>query len=217
MMEKIRILIVDDQTMFRSGMRVLLGSQPDFEVIGEACDGEDALAKAAKLHPQVVLMDLRMPVLDGAAATRRLKSAYPEIRVIVLTTFDEDETIFDGLRSGAIGYLLKDAPTDKLYEAIRAAAHGESFLQPSVAARVVAEFARLSGQAPAMQTLAEPLSTREHEILRLLANGATNREIAAQLVLAEGTVKNHVTNILTKLSVSDRTRAALKAKELGLL
>lgn len=215
---KIRLLIVDDQTMFRQGMRMLLSSQPDFEIVGEAADGEDALAKAAQLKPQVVLMDLRMPVLDGAAATRRLRAAHPEMRVIVLTTFDEDEAIFDGLRSGATGYLLKDAPTDKLYEAIRAAARGESFLQPSVAARVVAEFARLSEQSPAgNQSLAEPLSQRELEILRLLANGATNKEIAAQLVLAEGTVKNHVTNILTKLDVTDRTRAALRARELGIL
>jgi DNA-binding NarL/FixJ family response regulator len=217
-MRKIRILIVDDQTMFRSGMRVLLGTQTDFEVIGEAADGEEAISRAASLKPDVVLMDLRMPVLDGAAATRRLRSAQPEVKVIVLTTFDEDEAVFDGIRSGAIGYLLKDAPTDKLYEAIRAAARGESFLQPSVAAKLVAEFNRLSVQTPLWaQTLNEPLSTRELEILRLLAQGATNREIAAQLILAEGTVKNHVTNILTKLEVTDRTSAAVKARELGLL
>ncbi|MBN1370335.1 MAG: response regulator transcription factor [Anaerolineaceae bacterium] len=215
--EKIRILLVDDQNMFRAGMRLLLSSQTDFEIVGEAVDGEDAIAKVNALKPQVVLMDLRMPVLDGAAATRRLKATHPEVRVLVLTTFDEDAAIFDGLRAGAIGYLLKDAPTDKLYEAIRAAARGESFLQPSVAARVVAEFARLSEQSPAAAGLAEPLSPREVEILRLLANGATNREIANQLILAEGTVKNHVTNILTKLDVSDRTRAAIKARELGLL
>jgi DNA-binding NarL/FixJ family response regulator len=215
---RIRILLVDDQTMFRSGMRVLLSSQPDFEIVGEAADGEEGLAKAAALKPDVVLMDLRMPVLDGAAATRRLRAAQPACRVIVLTTFDEDAAIFDGLRAGAIGYLLKDAPTEKLYEAIRAAARGESFLQPSVAARVVAEFTRLSEQAPAWsQALPEPLSPRELEILRLLANGSTNREIALQLVLAEGTVKNHITNILTKMNVPDRTSAALKARELGLL
>lgn len=217
-MTKIRILLVDDQTMFRSGMRMLLSSQVDFEVVGEAADGEEALEKCARLKPNVVLMDLRMPILDGAAATRRLKASQPDCRVIVLTTFDEDAYIFDGLRAGAIGYLLKDAPTEKLYEAIRAAARGESVLQPSVAAKVVAQFARLSEQAPVWaQTLAEPLSPREMEILRLLAQGATNREIAGQLVLAEGTVKNHVTSILTKLSVEDRTSAAMKAKELGLL
>lgn len=216
--DRIRILLVDDQTMFRDGMRVLLSSQKDFEIVGEAADGEEAVHKAAALQPDVVLMDLRMPVLDGAAATRRLRSAQLSCRVIVLTTFDEDEAIFDGLRSGAIGYLLKDAPTDKLYEAIRAAARGESFLQPSVAARVVAEFARLSERAPAwVQGMEEPLTERELEVLRLLATGLTNREIAHQLVLAEGTVKNHITNILNKLGVGDRTRAALKARELGLL
>ncbi len=217
-MPTIRILLVDDQTMFRSGMRMLLSSQPDFEVIGEAADGEEALQKCASLKPDVVLMDLRMPVLDGAAATRRLRATQPNVRVIVLTTFDEDAAIFDGLRAGAIGYLLKDAPTDKLYEAIRAAARGETVLQPSVAAKVVAQFTRLSDQAPAWaQALTEPLSPRELEILRLLAIGATNREIAAQLVLAEGTVKNHVTSILGKLGVTDRTSAAMRAKELGLL
>ncbi len=217
-MNKIRILLVDDQTMFRSGMRMLLSSQPDFEVVGEAADGEEALKKCAALKPAVVLMDLRMPVLDGAAATRRLKASQPECRVIVLTTFDEDETVFDGIRAGAIGYLLKDAPTDRLFEAVRAAAKGESVIQPSVAAKIVAQFARLSEAAPAWsQALPEPLSPRELEILRLLAGGATNREIASQLVLAEGTVKNHVTNILTKLDVGDRTAAAMKAKELGLI
>jgi DNA-binding NarL/FixJ family response regulator len=217
-MNKIRLLLVDDQTMFRSGMRMLLSSQADFDVVGEAADGEEALHKCAILKPDVVLMDLRMPVLDGAAATRRLKAKQPGVRVIVLTTFDEDAAIFDGLRAGAIGYLLKDAPTDKLYEAIRAAARGETVLQPSVAAKVVAQFTRLSEQTSGWgQSLPEPLSPRELEILRLMANGATNREIAAQLVLAEGTVKNHVTNILSKLGVTDRTAAAMKAKEMGLI
>lgn len=217
-MNPIRILLVDDQTMFRDGLRVLLSSQPDFEIVGEAGDGEEALQRAAALKPQVILMDLRMPVMDGATATRRLRALLPDSRVIVLTTFDEDEAIFDGLRAGAIGYLLKDAPTDKLYEAIRAAARGESFLQPSIAARVVAEFSRLSENAPRWaQALTDPLSPREVEILRLLAGGATNREIADKLVLAEGTVKNHVTSILAKLGVSDRTKAALRARELGIL
>ncbi len=217
-MNPIRILLVDDQTMFRDGLRVLLSSQPDFEIVGEAGDGEEALQRAAALKPQVILMDLRMPVMDGATATRRLRALLPDSRVIVLTTFDEDEAIFDGLRAGAIGYLLKDAPTDKLYEAIRAAARGESFLQPSIAARVVAEFSRLSENAPRWaQALIDPLSPREVEILRLLAGGATNREIADKLVLAEGTVKNHVTSILAKLGVSDRTKAALRARELGIL
>lgn len=217
-MDRIRILLVDDQTMFRDGLRVLLSSQPDFEIVGEAGDGEEAVTKATRLKPGVVLMDLRMPVLDGATATRRLRALQPDCRVIVLTTFDEDEAVFDGLRAGAAGYLLKDAPTDKLFEAIRAAARGETFLQPSVATRVVAEFARLSEQAPVWaQALSEPLSPRELEILRLLAAGSTNREIAEKLVIAEGTVKNHVTSIFNKLSVTDRTRAALRARELGLI
>ena len=216
-MDKIRLLLVDDQTMFRDGMRVLLSSQADFEIVGEAENGEEALEKAVRLKPDVVLMDLRMPVMDGVAATRRLRAMLPECHIIVLTTFYTDDAIFDGLRAGATGYLLKDAPTDKLYEAIRLACRGESFLQPSVAAKVVAEFSRLSQQTPAWaQTLSEPLSQREMEILRLLANGATNHEIASQLVIAEGTVKNHVTNIFNKLGVTDRTKAAVKAKELGL-
>jgi len=171
-----------------------------------------------RLHqPSVVLMDLQMPVLDGVAATRRLHEEHPNCPVIVLTTFDDDEMVFDGLRAGALGYLLKDAPSEKLAEAIRLAARGESFLQPSVAAKVVAEFARLSSVGIAKtQGLIEPLSEREGEILRLIAGGESNREIAKHLYLAEGTVKNHVTNILGKLGVRDRTQAALKAKEVGL-
>ncbi|MBN2147242.1 MAG: response regulator transcription factor [Anaerolineales bacterium] len=215
---RIGVLLVDDQTMFREGLRTLLSVQKDFEVLGEAENGEQAVHLAAKLNPQVVLMDLRMPVLDGVAATQRLRLSHPQCRVIMLTTFDDDDAVFDGLRAGAVGYLLKDAPSEKLFEAIRAAARGESFLQPSVAAKVVAEFTRLAGQAPARpEALAEPLSEREREVLRLLGRGASNREIAAALVIAEGTVKNHVTSILSKLGVSDRTQAALKARELNLL
>ena len=215
----IRILLADDQSLFREGLRTLLSAQPDFDVIGEAANGEEVLRLAASLHPQVVLMDLRMPVLDGVSATRALHTSQPECRVIILTTFDDDETVFDGLRAGALGYLLKDAPSEKLFEAIRAAARGESFLQPSVAAKVVAEFARMSGaqNRHTGEALVEPLSDRELEILRLVARGSSNKEIAAALVIAEGTVKNHITNILGKLGVSDRTQAALKAKDLGLV
>jgi len=163
-------------------------------------------------------------VLDGVAATRCLKTEQPDCRVIVLTTFDDDENVFDGLRAGAVGYLLKDAPSEKLCEAIRLAARGESFLQPSVAAKVVAEFARLTSTAsktaapsqPHNEPLIEPHSDREREILSLISAGASNRDIANTLFLAEGTVKNHVTNILGKLGVRDRTQAALKAKEMGL-
>src|SRR5206468_5516677 len=161
---------------------------------------------------------LQMPLLDGVAATRRLREEQPDCRVIVLTTFDDDEMVFDGLRAGAIGYLLKDAPSEKLAEAIRVAARGETFLQPSVAAKVVAEFARLSRTTFGSGNSAiDPLSEREREILRLIAQGASNREIASALFLAEGTVKNHVSNILGKLKVRDRTQAALKAKDVGLI
>ena len=195
-----------------------LSVQPDFEAVGEAGNGAEALRLARSLRPAVVLMDLQMPVLDGVAATQRLCEEQPESRVIVLTTFDDDELVFDGLRAGAIGYLLKDAPSEKLGEAIRSAARGESFLQPSVAAKVVAEFARLTRKPEAHpSTLIEPLSEREREVLRLIANGSSNREIAGKLCLAEGTVKNHITNILAKLGVRDRTQAALKAVEFGLL
>lgn len=216
-MGRIRILLVDDQAMFREGLRTLLATQPDFEVVGEAANGEEALHLSATSHPEVVLMDLRMPVLDGVAATRRLRALHPEVRVIVLTTFDDDEDIFEGLRAGALGYLLKDASSAKLFEAVRAAARGESFLQPSVAAKVVAEFARLAEHAPRAEVPAEALSDRELAVLRLVAQGASNKEIALALFIAEGTVKNHLTNILTKLDARDRTQAALKARNLGLL
>lgn len=216
-MGRIRILLVDDQAMFREGLHTLLATQPDLEVVGEASNGEEALRLCATCQPDVVLMDLRMPVLDGVAATRRLRALHPEARVLVLTTFDDDEDIFEGLRAGAVGYLLKDASSAKLFEAVRAASRGESFLQPSVAARVVAEFARLAEHAPRADAPVEALSERELGVLRLVAQGASNKEIAAALFLAEGTVKNHLTNILTKLDVRDRTQAALKARELGLL
>jgi DNA-binding NarL/FixJ family response regulator len=164
----------------------------------------------------VVLMDLQMPVLDGVAATRRIQSAHLGCRVIVLTTFDDDDYVFEGLRAGAIGYLLKDVSAQHLIEAIHSAAQGETFLQPSIAAKVVAEFTRRTLPGPS-QALIEPLTSRELEILRLLSSGMNNREIAEQLVITEGTVKNHVTNILGKLGVRDRTQAALKAKEMRLI
>jgi DNA-binding NarL/FixJ family response regulator len=215
-MSGIRVLLADDQTLFREGLRTLLSVQTGFEVVGEASNGEEALRLVARLRPNVVLMDLRMPVMDGVAATRRLRAENPDVHVLVLTTFDDDEYVFEALRSGAVGYLLKDAPTSDLVNAIKAAARGESFLQPSVAAKVVAEFSRLTQRPLPRAGLAEPLSDREIEVLRLVAGGASNREIANSLVIAEGTVKNHLTNILGKLGVRDRTQAALKAKDLGL-
>ena len=211
----IRILLADDQALFREALRMLISSQPDLEVVGEAANGQEAIKLADSFHPNVVLMDLQMPVMDGVAATRQLHSEQPACRVIALTTFDGDEYVFDCLRAGAVGYLLKDAPSENLFAAIRAAARGESFLQPSVTTRVLAEFTRLSDHQTPLSKLVEPLSEREEEVLRLIARGSSNREIADVLFITEGTVKNHVTNILSKLDVRDRTQAALKARELG--
>jgi DNA-binding NarL/FixJ family response regulator len=215
----IRVLLVDDQALFREGLETLLSVHKDIQVVGQASNGQEAVEVAAKVRPDVVLMDVRMPILNGVRATRRLKKALPQCRVIVLTTFDDDEYIFDALRTGAVGYLLKDVASAQLVEAIRATARGESILEPSVAAKVIAEFTRVSSMVPSaqMEQLVEPLSERELEILALIARGASNKEIASQLFIAEGTVKNHVTHILGKLGVRDRTQAALKARELGLL
>jgi len=213
----IKILLADDQSLFREGLRILLSTQPDFDVVGEAANGEEALRLAAKLRPHIVLMDMRMPIMDGVEATRRLSETQPDCRVIALTTFDDDDLVFEGLRAGAVGYLLKAVSSPRLLEAIRTVARGESILEPSVTAKVVAEFARLANQATRPQALPNPLSEREIEVLRLVAKGATNREIAAALFIAEGTVRNHLTTILSKLEVSDRTQAAIKAKDLGLV
>ena len=214
----VRVLLVDDQALFREALGTLLSVREDIDVVGEAADGRQALRQAAELAPDVVLMDLRMPVLDGIAATRRLRVDQPEIRVLALTTFDDDEEVFAALRAGAVGYLLKDVSSERLVEAVLAAARGESVLQPSVAAKVVARFAELDdAAAPPTQPLVVPLTDRELEVVRLLAQGRSNREIAAALFLAEGTIKNHVTNVLAKLDARDRTQAALRARALGLL
>jgi len=218
MSEPIRILLVDDQALFRESLALLLNAQPDLHVVGEAPNGEAALAQVAAVRPQVVLMDLRMPILDGVAATRRLRAEHPGVQVIALTTFDDDADVFAALRAGAIGYLLKDVAGATLFDAVRAAARGESFLPPAIATKVVTGITRMAeASQAARQPLPHPLSDRELEIVQLLAQGATNREIAAALVVAEGTVKNHITNILAKLEVETRTQAALVARQLGLV
>jgi len=216
---KLRLLLVDDQAMFREGLRLVLSQQADFEVVGEAGDGVEAVESTLRLAPDVVLMDLRMPVLGGAEATRRLKAQAPDVRVIVLTTFEEDEEVFSALRAGAAGFLLKDASSEKLGEAIRLAARGETWLQPSVAAKLVAEFARTAPRPAPIPTasLLEPLSARERDVLRCLAEGMSNKEIGRKLAISEGTVKNHMSQVLGKLQVLDRTQAALRARDLGLL
>jgi DNA-binding NarL/FixJ family response regulator len=217
-MTPIRILIVDDQSLFRESLQAYLGMQPDYAVVGEACNGEEALRLTGRLKPDVILMDVRMPVMDGVEATRLMHEAHPACKVIMLTTFDDDEYVFEALRNGASGYLLKDTPAEKLFEAVRAVTHGESFIQPSIQSKVLAEFARMAKQMPSKQAvLVEPLSRRELEILRLVAAGASNREIASRLYIAEGTVKNHVTSILGKMDVDDRTQAAIKARDCGLI
>ena len=214
----IRVLLVDDQRLMRDGLRTLLELEGDLEVVGEAGDGEQALHAYGDLRPDVVLMDVRMPVMDGVEATRRLIEGWRDAKVIIVTTFDDDEYVFDGLRAGARGYLLKDVSGHELADAVRTVAGGGALIQPSVARKVLAEFSRLAPPArPAQETLPEPLSEREVEILRLLAKGLTNREIAWQVSLAEGTVKNYVTSILGKIGARDRTQAALRARELGLI
>jgi DNA-binding NarL/FixJ family response regulator len=226
----IRLLLVDDQRLMRDGLRTLLELEDDLKVVGEAENGEVALEAYEKLKPDVVLM-------DGVEAIQHLRARWVEAKVIVLTTFDDDSYVFEGLRVGALGYLLKDVSGDELADAIRTVASGGALIDPSVTRKVVAEFARLTN--PAQRTLLptgesesssnlepiqtrassliEPLSEREAEILRLLAEGLTNREIAQRLFLAEGTVKNYVSSILGKVDARDRTQAALRARELGLL
>ena len=216
--KKLTVLLVDDQRLMRDGLRTLLELEPDMTVAGEAADGEEALVRFRDTRPDVVLMDVRMPGMDGVEATRRLRAMDPEAKVIILTTFDDDEYVFEGLRAGAVGYLLKALSGEELADAIRTVAAGGALIDPAVTRKVVNEFARLAPPARSIDAgLAEPLSEREKEVLGLVARGLSNREIADELFLAEGTVKNYVTTILQKIGVRDRTQAALRARELGLL
>ncbi|MFD6291047.1 response regulator [Streptomyces sp. NPDC060205] len=214
----IRVLIADDQQMVRQGFTVLLNTRPDIEVVGQAVDGLDAIAKVAELTPDVVLMDIRMPELGGIEATRRITGETPQIRVLVLTTFDLDEYVYDALRAGASGFLLKDASADQLAEAIRIVAAGDALLAPGITRRLIAEFSRLGSapRAPLKQRVGE-LTERETEVLALIAQGLSNAEIAERLFVAEQTVKTHVGRILVKLELRDRTQAAVFAYECGLV
>ncbi len=222
-MKKIRLLLVDDQSLFREALRTLLSLQSDFEIVGEAADGRAAVEAVPGCRPDVVLMDLRMPILGGVEATRRIAALPAAPRVIVLTTFDEDAEVVDALRAGAVGYLLKASSAEKLCGAIRAAAQGASVLEPAIAARLMGGLDRSApnlrpAPAPATSsTLRDPLSARELDVLRFLATGCSNKEIGSRLNISEGTVKNHMTNVLTKLGALDRTQAALRARELGLI
>jgi DNA-binding NarL/FixJ family response regulator len=218
MPDPIRLLIVDDQRLMREGLHTLLELERGFEIVGEVGDGQAALEAYSALQPDVVLMDIRMPGMDGVEATRRLHARWPEARVIILTTFNDDAYVFEGLRAGALGYLLKDVSGQELAGAVRTVAQGGALIDPAVARKVVDEFARLAPPArPIDAGLSEPLSERELDVLRLLAEGLSNREIGLKLSLTEGTVKNYVTNVLQKIGVRDRTQAALRGRELGLI
>ncbi|MCX4763745.1 response regulator transcription factor [Streptomyces sp. NBC_01275] len=214
----IRVLIADDQQMVRQGFTVLLNAHPGIEVIGQAVDGLDAIAKVAELAPDVVLMDIRMPELGGIEATNRITLAHPHIKVLVLTTFDLDEYVYEALRAGASGFLLKDASADQLAEAVRVVAAGDALLAPGITRKLIAEFSRLNGKprAPVKERVGD-LTERETEVLTLIAQGLSNAEIARQLVVAEQTVKTHVGRILVKLGLRDRTQAAVFAYESGLV
>lgn len=217
-MKKIRLMLVDDQSLFREALRTLLALQSDFEIVAEAENGERAVALAQAQKPDVILMDLRMPVMGGVEATRRVRATTPAARVVVLTTFEEDEEIFDAMNAGAVGFLLKACSAEKLCDSVRAAAKGASVLEPSVAARMMAGLSRPArDEKRAPPAVATTLSDRELAVLKLLAAGCSNKEIGARLNITEGTVKNHMTNVLGKLGALDRTQAALKARELGLI
>ncbi|MGF1518964.1 MAG: response regulator [Nodosilinea sp.] len=209
----IRLLLVDDQEMFRQGLAALLALEEDLEVVGQAGDGARAIALAETLQPDIILMDVQMPICDGVAATRAIRQRYPWIRVLVLTTFDQDEYIWQSLQAGALGYLLKSTPSKQVAAAVRTLSQGYSQLGPTIAPKL---FAQLQSMAlPPREGIQDRFSDRELEILKLLGQGNTNQDIAQALHLAHGTVKNHISRILSELGVSDRTQAALWAKQHG--
>lgn len=220
-MSEIAIVIVEDQTLMRQGLRTLLDLEPGMRVVGEASHGAAGVEAALQLRPDIVLMDVQMaapdgaPALNGVQATAELIRRWPEARVIILTTFDRDDYVYEGVRAGAMGYLLKDTPADRLVATIRRVHAGEPFIQPEIASRALRDMMRASASTTSIET--ETLSDREREVLVLLAQGASNREIAAQLVITEGTVKNHVSNILGKLQAENRTQAADIARKRGLV
>ncbi len=209
----ISVLVVDDQSMVRAGFRMLLGGEKDIEVVAEASNGLEAVSKAARFHPKVVLMDIRMPELDGLEATRRILAADPDARILILTTFDLDEYVYEALRAGASGFVLKDDPPEQLLAAVRTVARGDALLSPAITRRVIRQFARLPRPAPPKEL--DELSEREREVFRLMAEGLSNGEIAGELYISETTVKTHVTHILQKLGLRDRVQAVVLAYQTG--
>jgi DNA-binding NarL/FixJ family response regulator len=210
----IRVLVADDQSMVRAGFRMLLGGEEDIEVVAEASDGLEAVAKAAKFEPSLILMDIRMPELDGLEATRRILAADPQARILILTTFDLDEYVYEALRAGASGFVLKDDSPEQLLTAIRTVAAGDALLSPAVTRRVIQKFARTPRPDPPKEI--DELSEREREVFRLMTRGLSNAEIGKQLFISETTVKTHVTHILQKLNLRDRVQAVVLAYQAGL-
>jgi DNA-binding NarL/FixJ family response regulator len=210
----IRVLVVDDQAMVRAGFRLLLADEPDIEVVAEASNGLEAVAAAARLHPNVILMDIRMPELDGLEATRRILAADKAARILILTTFDLDDYVYEALRAGASGFVLKDDPPEQLIAAVRTIAAGDALLSPAVTKRVIAHFTRLNRHAPPRAV--ESLTSRELDVYRLMTRGLSNAEIGRELFISETTVKTHVTRLLQKLDVRDRAQAIVLAYQSGL-
>jgi DNA-binding NarL/FixJ family response regulator len=213
---RVRVLIVDDDDLMRAGLRGVLSSDPSIEVVGEANDGRDAVYRARLLHPNIVLMDVRMPDLDGISATRELLDAFPDVRVVIVTTFEQDDYIFGALRAGASGFLLKRTRPEELVAAVHTVAAGDSLLSPSVTSRVIERMALQPASDVARDALLDELTPREREVLELVARGLSNSEIAANLVVEESTVKTHVRRVLAKLGARDRVQAVIFAYESGL-